>query len=147
MIVNLLKRLAGEPSPNPLSEGDARLALAAVMVRVAKADHEYHADEIATIERLLAQRYALSADEASSLRREAEEVEASAPDTVRFTRHIKEAVPYEDRQTVVEELWKVVLADAKRDHEEDAFLRLVINLLGVNDRDSAIARQQAQHKL
>ncbi len=40
-------------------------------------------------------------------------------------------------------LWQVVLADGERDHEEDALMRLLASLLGVNDRDSAIARQRA----
>ncbi len=41
------------------------------------------------------------------------------------------------------DLWQVVLADGTRDQEEDALMRLLASLLGVNDRDSAIARQQA----
>ena len=73
----------------------------------------------------------------------AEALEAEAPDTVRFTRAIKEEVPYEERFNVVRALWQVVLADGARDAEEDALMRLLASLLGVNDRDSALARQQA----
>ena len=47
-----------------------------------------------------------------------------------------------DREGVIEALWKVVLADGQRAQEEDALLRLVANLLGISDRDSAIARQR-----
>ncbi len=72
---------------------------------------------------------------------EAEALEAEAPDTVRFTRAIKNAVPYEHRRGVVEALWDVVLADGARAQEEDALVRMVSNLLGVSDRDSALARQ------
>ncbi|NNK17503.1 MAG: TerB family tellurite resistance protein, partial [Sulfitobacter sp.] len=38
--------------------------------------------------------------------------------------------------------WKVVLADGTRTDEENALLRLVANLLGVTDTDSAMARQR-----
>ena len=76
----------------------------------------------------------------------AEAMEAEAPDTVRFTRAIKDAVPYEDRRSVVQSLWTVVLADGERAQEEDALLRLVANLLGVSDVDSAMARQRAAAK-
>jgi uncharacterized tellurite resistance protein B-like protein len=69
-------------------------------------------------------------------------MEAEAPDTVRFTRAVKDAVAYDDRVGVVEALWKVVLADGQRAQEEDALLRLVTNLLGVSDPDSAKARQR-----
>jgi uncharacterized tellurite resistance protein B-like protein len=53
-------------------------------------------------------------------------------------------VPFEDRAAVVEALWAVVLADGRRDHEEDGFLRMTARLLGINDRDSALARQRAE---
>jgi len=36
----------------------------------------------------------------------------------------------------------VVLADGVREAEEDAIVRLAANLLGINDRDSALARQR-----
>ena len=87
--------------------------------------------------------YSLSTAQASALRLRAEALEANAPDTVRFTRAIKEEVPYEERFDVVRALWQVVLADGAREDEEDALMRLLASLLGVSDRDSAIARQQA----
>ena len=74
---------------------------------------------------------------------EAEALEAEAPDTVRFTRALKEAVPLEDRAALVEAMWSVALADGARDAEEDQLMRLVANLLGLGDRDSALARQRA----
>ncbi|MEE9453961.1 MAG: TerB family tellurite resistance protein [Paracoccaceae bacterium] len=145
MFDTLLKRLTGATPAAPLRSDDARLALAALMVRVARADHDYAPAEVAVIDELLAQRYQLPADEVAKLRAQAEDLETEAPDTVRFTRAIKDAVPYEDRRAVVESLWRVVLADDKRDHHEDGFLRLVANLLGVSDPDSARARQKAQN--
>ena len=96
----------------------------------------------AIIDRLLADRYAISAFAAVDLRKTAEEFEAEAPDTVRFTRALKEAVPYEDRITLMEALWSVALTDGTRSADEDAALRLVASLLGINDRDSALARQR-----
>jgi hypothetical protein len=89
---------------------------------------------------VLAKRYELSPFEVAKLRGEAERLEEEAPDTVRFTRAIKDAVPYDDRVKVIESLWDIVLADGERDHEEDAILRLVAPMLGVNDRDSNLAR-------
>jgi uncharacterized tellurite resistance protein B-like protein len=118
-------------------------AMAALMVRIAKSDDEYSAAEIARIDAVLGLLYKLTADQAANLRQTAEALEAEAPDTVRFTRAIKEEVPYEERFNVVRALWQVVLADGARDAEEDALMRLLASLLGVNDRDSALARQRA----
>jgi uncharacterized tellurite resistance protein B-like protein len=142
MFGDFLRRLT-EPHPTTLPDDDARLALTALLVRIARADNDYAPAEIARIDRIIGNRYALSPFEAADLRGKAETLETEAPDTVRFTRAIKDAVAYEDRVAVVQSLWTVVLADGTRAEEENAMLRLVANLLGVSDVDSALARQRA----
>jgi uncharacterized tellurite resistance protein B-like protein len=145
MIGDLLRGLLA-PEPSRLSPPDARLALAALMVRIARVDGDYSDQEINRIDRVLCARYGLSPFDAIALRHEAEEIEAEAPDTVRFTRAIKDAVDYDHREGVIEALWEVVLADGQRDGEEDSLLRLLANLLGVNDRDSNLARQRVESR-
>ena len=145
MIRDFLSRLLA-PDPAPLSDPDARLALAALLVRLARTDGHYAPAEIARIDAILQRRYGLDHDGAQDLRRAGETLEEGAPDTVRFTRAIKDAVPYEDRLAVIEALWDVVLADAVREAEEDALVRLAASLLGVNDRDSALARQRVERQ-
>ena len=119
MFADLLRRLTA-PEPDRLPEPDARLALAALMVRVARSDGDYDP---------------------------AEALEQEAPDTVRFTRAIKGAVDLEERSAVIEALWSVVLVDGERDAQEDSLLRLLANLLGINDRDSNIARKRAEEAI
>ncbi|WP_179379014.1 tellurite resistance TerB family protein [Jannaschia marina] len=145
MFQDLLRRLTA-PDPQPLPEPDARLALAALMVRVARSDGDYAAAERSRIDEVLSRRYGLDAAQAREVRSEAEEMEAEAPDTVRFTRAIKDAVVLEERIAVIEALWSVVLADGARDAEEDSLLRLLANLLGVGDRDSNLARIRAESR-
>ena len=115
------------------------------MVRVARSDGNYAPEEITRIDRILMRRHGLDAEGAAALRAQAEAMEAEAPDTVRFTRAIKEAVTLEDRIAVIEALWAVVLADGTRDAEEDSLLRLLANLLGINDRDSNLARRRVEN--
>lgn len=145
MLKSLLSRLTA-PQPQPLSADKGRTALAALLVRVARADGAYDASEIARIEQILTTRYGLGAQEATALRLQAETLEADAPDMHRFTQAIKEGVPYEERLGVIQALWQVVLADGVREAEEDALLRLLSSLLGVSDRDSALARQSVADK-
>ena len=146
MFTDFFKRLTASAS-QALPHLDARLALGALLVRVAKADHSYVFLEIARIDRLLALRYGLNPVGAAKLRATCEAIEHEAPDTVRFTRAIKEAVPYEDRTSVMEALWEIVLADGIRDAEEDAMLRMVAPLLGIEDQDSAIIRQRVEARI
>ena len=130
-------------APRRLPEPDSRLALAALLVRIARADGTYSAAEISRIDRVLAHRHGLSAQDTTALRNQAEALEAEAPDTVRFTRALKDAVPMEDRDSLMQALWAVAL-EGGRDDTEDQLLRLVSSLLGISDQDSAIARRRAE---
>lgn len=144
MFADLLKRLT-QPAPDrKLPDADARLALSALLVRVARADGDYAPEEIQKIDRILMSRFDVTPHEAVALRKDAEVLESEAPDTVRFTRAIKDAVPYDERVSVIEALWKVALIDGARDESEDALVRMVSSLLGVTDPDSAMARQRIQ---
>ena len=116
MFGDFLKRLM-QPETDELPDEDARLALTALLVRIARADHDYSADEKARIDRINARRYNLG------------------PGAV------KDAVPYEERLCVVRAMWEVVLADGARAEEEDALVRMASNFLGISDRDSALVRQ------
>ncbi|MDB6452054.1 tellurite resistance TerB family protein [Falsirhodobacter sp. 20TX0035] len=143
MFEQLLRRIT-EGSDTRLPEPDSRLALAALLVRIARADGQYTEVEIGRIDRVLARRHGLSAQDAIALRHQAEALEAEAPDTVRFTRALKDAVPHEDRDGLMQALWAVALADGGRDAVEDQLIRLVAKLLGVTDQESALARQKVQ---
>ena len=117
--------------------------MAALLVRLARADGSYDVTEVASINRALAGSFGLSPEAAGSLRLRAEALEAKAPDTVRFTRSLKDAVPHDHRIALVEAMWRVVLSDGIRDDDEESMMRLVSNLLGISDVDSALARQRA----
>lgn len=139
MFTDLIRRMTA-PEPQTLPDPDARLALGAILVRLARTDGDYSADEVTQITQLLMRRYGLTQADAVALRTECETLEAEAPDTVRFTRAIKDAVSYDDRVGVIEAMWAVVLADGVRDHEEDSMMRMTVSLLGVTDQDSHRAR-------
>jgi len=135
MIADFLRRLTA-PAQDPLSDVDARRAIGALLVRIARSDNHYAPEEKARIDRILGARFELTEAEAKALREECETIEAEAPDTVRFTRVIKEAIPLDDREAVVRAMWEVVLTDGSRDQHEDALMRMVAPLLGFTDQDS-----------
>ena len=143
MLSRLIRQLTS-PAPDPLAGADARGALGAFLVRIAKADGDYSAGEIARIDRVLAKRYGLNAVEAAELRAECEAIEHEAPDTVRFTRAIKAAVDYDDRAGVIEAMWSVVLADGQRESHEDALMRMVAPMLGLSDQESNAIRRRLE---
>ena len=145
MLKNILK-IFTDDNVSQLEPDDARLAITALMIRVARSDDDYSKAELNNIISLISARFKLSNDEANELIKEAELVEEQAPDTVRFTKSIKSAIDFDDRIAIIEDLWSVVLTDSFRDTNEDALIRTVVSLLGVSDKDSAFARQRAIKK-
>lgn len=143
MIDTLLRKLLA-PAPEVLPAPEANLALATLLVRLARADGRYEAAEMARIDRVLGRTFMLAPAGVVALRHEAERFETVAPDTVRFTRALKEAVAVNDRAALLEAMWEVVLADGVRDEDEETLMRLVANLLGMTDVESALARQRAE---
>jgi uncharacterized tellurite resistance protein B-like protein len=137
MFGDFLRRLTA-PDPAPLGQTDARLALGALLVRLARADGDYAQIERDRIRAILTRRY--DVPDIAALLQDCEALEAEAPDTVRFTRAIKDAVPYENRLGVISAMWEIVLADGARDAQEDSLMRMVAPMLGVTDQDSNSAR-------
>ena len=142
MFADLLRRMTA-PAPDRIPDADARLALGALLVRLARADGHYDPVEKERIEAILARRYGLT--DARELRLQCEALEAEAPDTVRFTRAIKDAVDYDDRLGVIAAMWQIVLADGERDAQEDSIMRMVAPMLGVTDQDSNAARRRIEN--
>ena len=48
-----------------------------------------------------------------------------------------------DDHDVLAAMWEVAYADGERSADEETLVRLVAGLLGINDRDSGLARQRA----
>ena len=63
MFADFLKKLV-QPTPAPLNDIDARLALTALLVRVARTDGYYAADEILRINAIAETRFGLSQTDA-----------------------------------------------------------------------------------
>ena len=132
------------PKPAPLPEPDAKLALGALMVRVAKSDQNYQLSEISRIDLLLARLNRLKPIEAAKMRATCEKLEKAAPDTGEFGRLIRETVNIEARLDALEALWEVVLADGVRRPTELIVVEEVREALGLSEADSARVRAIAE---
>ncbi len=142
-ILNALKT----PKPQPLPEPDAKLALGALLVRVALSDHRYRVEEIGRIDRLLARINGLNPVEAAKMRATCEKLEKQAPDTQDFAHLIRETVSFEARIDALEAMWEVVLADGVRRDEEIAVVQTAQEALGLSQHDSDAARARAESEM
>lgn len=121
-------------------------AIATILVRAAKTDNEYTESEQTLIDNLLSNQLNITLEEARILRIKGEGLEAEINDNVQLTRIIKQDIPYEEREMLIEQLWSVVLDDDYRTPEENKFMRVLTHLFGISDVNSAKARSRVLAK-
>lgn len=133
---------AASESSGPRGVDELQLAAAALLVEAARMDDNFGSDEHAVIERLLRDRFSLSAEEADALVGAADKASSEAVELYGFTREIKDAFDSEERIRMIEMLWEVAYADGEVHDHEANLLRRVAGLLYVSDRDSGDARKR-----
>ena len=121
-------------------------AIATILVRAAKTDNEYTESEQMLIDNLLSNQLNITLEKARTLRIKGEDLEAEINDNVQLTRIIKQDIPYEEREMLIEQLWSVVLDDDYRTPEENKFMRVLTHLFGISDVNSAKARSRVLAK-
>lgn len=123
--------------------GEEAFALTCLALELAKSDDDYSGDEMRRLSSDLAHHFDLSDREVEELLSAAETHQAQAVETYAFTRTLRQNLTLEDREVVVETLWRLAYADGVLDGEEFAFMRTVPAALGVEPQVSAAARRRA----
>jgi uncharacterized tellurite resistance protein B-like protein len=137
----------GSARPAPAETGELEDAVAALMIEAARMDDRFDAAERAVIERLLRERFHLSAEEVRNLVAAAERTVAGSSQLFPFTQKVVWSLSPEERTGILEMMWKVAYADGVLDPHEDMLLRRVAGLVGVPDRERGAARRTALRKL
>lgn len=125
-------------------EDRRQLALAALLVEMARADFDESGAEQAEISRLLATHFGLDAAEADGLLQRAGRAMDDAVSLFDFTRALHESLDYEQKLDVIRLLWRVALSDGHLDKYEDYLLRKVGDLLYVSAGDIIRLRNEAR---
>ena len=137
-IIAMLRAPASDFTEMP--EADARHALGALLVRVAKADGAYLFQEIEEIDHLLADLYDLNAVEAARIRAECEKLEAAMPDTGELAHILSCSVTSSERDSLVRALWKVADADGQRHDTETQVVAIATQTFGMAPEEAAALR-------
>jgi len=122
------------------------LSLTAIFIRIAKLDGVFDKEELQEITFFLKKRYNLSPQDIDNIISEATKLESDLNDNVQLTKRIKDTVEFEDRFDLLEDSWRLIMADGERTYQEDSFMRLFCSLLGLSDKDNAIARKNILNK-
>lgn len=131
-------------------QGDAshalRLATAALLVEVMRADHAFDPREREALLTLLQQHQQLAPEEVETLLELAEQAQREATSLFQFTDLIRDHYSYPQRVALIEAMWRIALADNRLDRYEEHLIRKVAELLYVSHRDFIGAKLHVQQR-
>lgn len=132
----------------PAETGDPgrrlRLAAAALVVEVMRADPEVREEERTVARTALQGTFGLSRAETEELLRLAEEEADAATSLYEFTRLVDEGFSRDEKKRIVELLWLVAFADAEKHPLEEHLIRRIAGLLKVAHPDFIDAKIRAR---
>jgi uncharacterized tellurite resistance protein B-like protein len=135
----LEEALAGT-SPTPASGHDLRVATAALLLEMARADRDQAPEERDAALGVLTRHFALEQDAAQTLLERAEgEVEGSVS-LYEFTSVLNETLSSEERRRIVELVAEVAAADGHFDKHEQHLLSKLADLLHLRRAEYAVIR-------
>ena len=149
MLSRILDIFQAELRPEPdaaLSEEQKRLACAALLIEVAIVDDEFDPDELACLQQVLEQSFAIPAQESAEFIALAQHKCSESTSMYQFTQLVNEHCSYDDKLDLIVGMWRIAYADGDLDKYEEYVIRKVSDLIHVAHGDfiraKHISRQQ-----
>jgi len=116
-----------------------------LFLEMAYADFDISVEEEKHIKTTLHDFFNLKQTEINELIKLASDSRDDRNDIWLFTNLIKENFNREQRLRILEQLWRLIFADSKVDRYEDALIRKITNLLGLEHREMIQAKLKAKN--
>lgn len=125
-------------------EHTLQLATAVLMIEVMRADAESSETELATVMRVLKQRFQLSDSEVEQLSALGQQAAQQATDLHQFTSLINRELSREEKGRIIEYMWQVAYADHHISAHENHLMRRMTDLLHISQADYIAAKMRAK---
>ena len=137
---------AGDASA-PLSHSQKHLAVAALLIEVAMADHVFDEREMLSLQHHLKQKFAITDSQLAELIDLAKDESAQATSLHQFTSLVHQhCIPQEKFELLVS-MWELALADAELNKYEEYVIRKVADLIYMSHAEFMRAKSVAKSKL
>ena len=154
-LVSFLEQRLASPSDSqraPVLQQELRVAAAALLVEMSRADFDEGTEELDLAQRLLMERYGLESGDAAELVKAARQEADHAVSLFRFTHLVNQHLDAAGKRELMAMLWDVAYADGRLDKHEDALMHKLADLLYVplaelmREKDAAKRRLKARDK-
>lgn len=142
-IRDFFDRHIGTPAPAE-ERHSIELATAALLVEVARIDRATTASERTAVLRAVRDKFGLAEAEAERLIALAEDEMKQASDYFQFTSLINRHFTQEQKQRVIELMWRVAYSDAELSAHENHLMRKIADLLHITHGDYIAAKMRAR---
>lgn len=141
-----LKKLFSAPEAEHHKPDEHQLAIAAtaLMVQLSQVDNEQDERELQAIIECAVKAHRLTREEAKEILDTALSQAEHATSLYEFTEQINEVLDQQAKQSLLENIWHVALADERIDKYEEHLIRRIADLLHLNHREFMQARHRAE---
>lgn len=148
-MIESLKKLFSAPETTHHTPDAHQIALAAtaLMVQLSQVDNDEDERELKAIIDCAVKVHQLTQEEAEDILKDALNKVADSTSLYEFTGQINESMDQEGKQTLLEHIWLVALADNRIDKYEEHLIRRIADLLHLNHREFMQARHKAENAL
>lgn len=145
-MIERLKSLFAPPEAEPKQPDNHQLAVAAtaLMVQLSRVDNDEDDEELKTIVECAVRAHQVTHEEAEDILQDALSHANDATSLYEFTGLINEQLSQDEKQVLLESIWRVALADGRIDKYEEHLIRRMADLLHLNHREFMQARHRAQ---
>ena len=129
-----------------LSDHRLNMAAAALLIEIGRADFSLQPEEIEAITQSLQKTLDISDAESATLVSMAMEESESASSLYEFTKLIKDHYTPEQKQTLMEQLWRVAFSDNQLNKYEEHLLRRIADLIYLPHKDFIQAKHRVEEE-
>ena len=110
-------------------------ACAALLVEIAFADKEFDETEKTSLKLTLMETYTIEEADIDEIIKDAENTVAESTSLYGYTRIVNDEFEYDDKLSLLKNLWKVAYADGNLDKYEEHLIRKISDLIHISHSD------------
>ena len=110
-------------------------ACAALLVEIAFADKDFDETEKTSLKQSLIETYSVDESDIEEIIKDAEETVSESTSLYGYTRVVNDEFEYEDKLSLLKNLWKVAYADGNLDKYEEHLIRKISDLIHISHTD------------
>ena len=133
-IQNIFKRKENEPAVDS-KKSEQELTYASLLIEVINSDNKFDDRERDKLLEILSSKLGINKEELDNFTELAQKKSEDSTSLYEFTREINDQYEYEEKVSLITDLWGVAYSDGKLDKYEDYVIRKIADLIYVSHAD------------